>query len=150
MATSIGQYTTVFLPGEHHLREKPGRPQSTGPQRVGHDRSGPACVDARLIFAWGGSAPVRVEHESGTAAWVAGTLAAPSVQRQELPLPKGVMALSVFFRASCSWWSEGLFGQSFSVALPVHTFRGIPCLGSSSVDRHIRHLKGHPEWRPTL
>ena len=23
------------------------------------------------------------------------------------------------FPASCSWWSEGLFGQSFSVALPV-------------------------------
>ena len=51
MATSIGQYAPVFLPGDHHLREKPGRPQSTGPQRVGHDRSSPACVDARLIFA---------------------------------------------------------------------------------------------------
>ena len=40
---------------------------------------------------------MRVEHECGTAAWVAGTLAAPSVQRHELPLPKGIMALSESF-----------------------------------------------------
>ena len=33
MATSIGQYTPVFLPGEPpSLTEKPGRPQSTGSQ----------------------------------------------------------------------------------------------------------------------
>ena len=36
-ATNIGQYAPVFLPGEPPLTEKPGRPQSTGPQRVGHD-----------------------------------------------------------------------------------------------------------------
>ena len=37
MATSIGQYTPVFLPGEPlFLTEKPGRPQSTGSERVGH------------------------------------------------------------------------------------------------------------------
>ena len=40
---------------------------------------------------------MRVERESGTAAWVAGTLVAPSVQRQELPLPKGVRAYQTFF-----------------------------------------------------
>ena len=33
MATSIGQYAPVFLPGESpSLTEKPGRPQSTGLQ----------------------------------------------------------------------------------------------------------------------
>ena len=64
------------------------------------------------------------------------------------------------FQASCSWQSEGLFGQSFSIALPIQALRGLPCLGSFSVldsqahsgspwlgsysvDRHIRHLKGH-------
>jgi len=36
----------------------------------------------------------------------------------------GVMALSESFRASRSWWSEGLFGQSFSIALPVQALRG--------------------------
>ena len=76
--------------------------------------------------------------------------------------------IRVFFQASCSWPSEGLFGQFFSIALPVQALRGLPCLGSCSVVlciRHIeeppwlgsysvdwcfRHLKGHPEWVPTL
>ena len=38
-----------------------------------------------FFFAWGSSASGRVEHEGVAAAWLAGTLAAPSVQ--------GVMAL---------------------------------------------------------
>ena len=80
-----------------------------------------------------------------------------------------VMALSEsFFLAFCSWRSEDLFGQSFSIASPVQAFRGLPCLGSFSVIwsiRHIegtpwlgsysvdwcvRHLKGHSGWVPTL
>ena len=38
-----------------------------------------------FFFACGSSAPVRVEHEGGTAAWLAGTLVAPSVQGRRLP-----------------------------------------------------------------
>ena len=38
------------------------------------------------FFACVSSAPVRVEHEGGAAAWLTGTLAAPSVQGHELPL----------------------------------------------------------------
>ena len=50
MATSIGPYIPVFLPGEPpSLTEKPGRPQCTGSQRVGHYRMDPACIDARLF-----------------------------------------------------------------------------------------------------
>ena len=61
----------------------------------------------------------------------------------------GVMALSEsFFRACCSWQSEGLFGQSFSVVPSIQAHRGLPCLGSYSVDRHFRHLKGPPGWGP--
>ena len=53
---------------------------------------------------------------------VAGTWTASAV---------GVMALSeFFFWVSCSWQSEGLFGQLFSVALPVQALRGPPCLVS--------------------
>ena len=89
MATSISQYAVAFLPGEPpSLIEKPGRPQSTGLQRVGHDRSDPVCIDASLFFARGSSAPVRIEHEGGAAAWLAGTLAAPSVRGHGLPLPQ--------------------------------------------------------------
>ena len=32
--------------------------------------------------------PVRVEHESGAAAWLVGTLVAPSVQGHGLPAPQ--------------------------------------------------------------
>ena len=34
------------------------------------------------------SAPVRIEQEGGSAAWLAGTLAAQSVQGHALPLPQ--------------------------------------------------------------
>ena len=87
MATSIGQYASVFLPGDPLLTEKPDRPQSTGSQSVGHDRSDPARVHAK-IFACDSSAPVRVECEGGAAAWLAGTLVVPSVQGYELPPPQ--------------------------------------------------------------
>ena len=69
------------------LTEKPGRPQSTGSQRVGHDRSDPAGIDARLL-ACGSSAPVRVEGEGGAAGWLVGTLPVPSVQGHGLPAPQ--------------------------------------------------------------
>ena len=37
MATNTGQYAPVFLPGDPLVTEKPGRPQSTGSQRVRQD-----------------------------------------------------------------------------------------------------------------
>ena len=58
--------------------------------------------------------------------------------------PRSYGPIRVFFRASSSWPSEGLFGQSFSVALPVQALRGLPCLGSFSVVRHIRHIQVAP------
>ena len=51
-----------------------------GSQRVRHDQSDPVCIDARLFFVCGTSAPVRVERKGGAAAWVTGTLAAPRTQ----------------------------------------------------------------------
>ena len=50
--------------------------------------------------------------------------------------------LRVFFRAFFSWQSEGLFGQSFSVAPPVQALTGLPCLGSFSVVQLARHMEG--------
>ena len=76
--------------------------------------------------------------------------------------------IRVFFLASGSRRSKGLFGQSFSIAQPIQTLRGLPCLGSFSVvwcirhlegppwvgsysvDQGISHLKEHPGWGPTL
>ena len=68
------------------LTEKLGRPQSTGSQKVKRDQSNPAHIDTNF-FARGRSAPVRVEHEGGAAAWLVGTLMAPSVQGYGLLLP---------------------------------------------------------------
>jgi len=136
MATSIGQYSPVFLPGEPpSMTEKPGRPQSTGLQIVGHDQSDPVCKDTRLCFASVSSVPVRVEHEGGTAAWLAGTLVSPSVQGHRLPLPQEIWPywshFSSLFQASCSWQSEGLFGQSFSIAPPFRHLDGSLASGPS-------------------
>ena len=151
MTTSIGQDTPVFLSGEPpSLTEKPGRPQSTGSQRVRHYRSDPAYVNARHFLACGSSASLRVEHVGGTAAWLAGTLVAPSVQGHGLPPPQELWPYHSFFQASCSWQSEGLFDQSFSVASPIQALRGLSCLGSFSLDQHIRHLQGHPRWDPLV
>ena len=54
MATSIGKYIPVILSGElPSLTEKPGRPQSTGLQRVEHDQSDPMHIVTRLFLACG-------------------------------------------------------------------------------------------------
>ena len=53
-------------------------------------------------------------------------------------------SIRVFFQGSCSWRSEGPFGQSFSVASTIQALRGLSCLGSYSVDWHVKALKGAP------
>ena len=46
------------------------------------------------------------------------------MQGHGLPLPQELRPYqSFFFQASCSWQSEGLFAQSFSVALPVQALK---------------------------
>ena len=86
---------SIILAWRTPLTQKPGRPQSTGSQRVGHDRSDPACIDPRLFFfffACGSS-------EGGTAAWLAGILAAPSVQGHRLPLLQELWPSDSFFES---------------------------------------------------
>ena len=51
MATSIAQYSPVLLSGEQaSLTEEPGRPQSTGLQRAGHDQINPVHIDTRCFL----------------------------------------------------------------------------------------------------
>ena len=99
---------------------------------------------ARLFFACGSSAPMRVEREGGAAAGLVGILAAPSVQGHGRLHRRTCGPVGDFFRACCSWRSEGLFGQSFSIAPPSQALRGLPCLGFFSVVQHIRHIEPHP------
>ena len=49
------------------------------------------------------SAPVRVKHEGGTASWVAGTLAVPSVQGHRLPQPQCPWVSLWFYFHLCMW-----------------------------------------------
>ena len=90
------------------------------------------------------------------------------MQGHGLPLLQELRPYQSLFSSLLLLASEGLFGQSFSVALPVHGLRGLPCLGSFSVVRCIRHIEGrpwlgsysvvsrishlkeHPGWGPTL
>ena len=83
MATSIG----ILAWRTPSLTEKPGRPQSSGLQRVRQDQSDPGHINIRffIVFAGGSPVPMRVEHEGGAAARLAVTLAAPSVQGHRLP-----------------------------------------------------------------
>ena len=143
----ISPYTPLFLPGKlPALTEKPGRPQSTGLQRVRHCQSDPVCIATRLFCLWQFFffffLPQCVKSEGGTAAWLAGTLLALSVSLRH----RTYGPIRVFSRAFCSWGSEGLFGLSFSIALPIQALKGPPCLGSFSVVPHIRHIEGLPGW----
>ena len=52
--------------------------------------------------------------------------------------------IRVFYQASCSWQSEGLFDQSFSVAPHIQALTRFPFLGSFSIFHNVRHTEGPP------
>ena len=83
-------------------------------------------------LASGSSGPVRIEHGGGATAWITGTLVAPSVQDDN----------------SLRLRSGGAI-ESFS-SLWQLVSKGPAWLGSFSIARHIRHLKGHPLWGLSL
>ena len=69
------------------------------------------------FFACDGSAPVRVEREGGTAAWLVETLVAPSVKDIDCLCRRSYGPVSVFFfDLLVAHDQKGLFGQSFSIA----------------------------------
>ena len=58
------------------------------------------CMHRRKTFlACGSSVPVMVQHEDGAAAWLAGTLVAPSVQGHGLLLPQELWPYQSFFKS---------------------------------------------------
>ena len=72
---------------------------------------------------------MRAEHGGGAAAWLAGTLAAPSVRGRRPPPPQRYAPIRVFFQASCSWRSDGLLGQCFPIAPSMQALGGLPGWG---------------------
>ena len=92
-----------------------------------------AKVQPRGIFACGSSAPVRAEHEGGAAAWLAGTLVAPSVQGHRLPpLQDSWPYQSLFFEPLVAGPQKASWA---SLSLQLHPFR---------------HLEGSLAWGPSL
>ena len=132
------------------LTEKPGRLQSTGSQRVGQDWSDPVHINIRLLYFFGLWQLCPSEswawrwctclacRDPGDARVFRNTDCFHS--RSYGPISYG----PIFSWASCSWQSEGLFGQSFSIASPVQALRGNPCLRFFSVVQCIRHIEGLP------
>ena len=146
MATSIGQYVPAFLPGEsstwwrvvagHSLQGCKGLDMNEvtlSAQMQDIFCLWQLCPSESWVWRWHSSLSCGDPGDAKCAG--TGTASATAV-----------MALSeFFFRASCSWQSEGLFGQPSSIALPIQTFRGLPCLVSFSAVWHIRHIEG-PLW----
>ena len=54
------------------------------------------------------------------------------------------MAPSESFFEPLAAGNQKVFGQSFSIALPIQALRGLPCLESFSVVQHVRHIEGAP------
>ena len=95
-------------------------------------RKQPCVHRHKTFFACGSTASVRVEPEGGRAIWFVGTLWCQVRRDTDCLCPRSYDPIRVLFRASCSWRSEGLFGQSFSIAPPIQAPRGLPCLGPFS------------------
>ena len=88
---------------------------------------------------------MRVEHEGGAAAWVIGTVAAPS--GQGLPQPQELQPYQSHFSSP---WQLAMRRPLWLVFLhsSAHSDTWLPCLGSVSVVQHIRHKQGPPWLRP--
>ena len=85
-----------FLENPPSLTEKPGRPQSTGSRRVGHNWSNPVHIETRL-FSCVTPAPVRFKREGGPAARLVGTLAVPSAQTRTVSALRVMIQSESFF-----------------------------------------------------
>ena len=144
-------FANMLLPGETpSLTERPGRRWSTGSQRVRHYPSDPARRGARLFLPV--AAPPQWELSMKVAQLLglrgpwkpecAGTRTASAI---------GVMALSESFLQPLVAGDQKASVASLSLSLcPFRHLRGLPCPGSFSVARRIRHTEGPLAWGPTL
>ena len=146
MATIIGQYAPVFLPGEPPNREA----WQAIVYKVTKSRTWPKwpCMHRHKTFLPVAALPqwelsVKVAHLLG----LQGLWWRQVCRDTDCLHRRSYGPIGVFFWASCSWRSEDLFGQSFSVALPLQALRGLPCLGSFSVVWSVRHIEQGPPFR---
>ena len=163
MATGLGQYARVFLPGE------------TPPWQKAWQAIVYRVAKSWTLLKWSCAhrcktfLPVAVLPQWELSAKVAQLLGLqglwwrPVCRDTDCLCCRSYSPIRVFFRASCSWRSEGLFGQSLSIAPPIQALTGVLLycshirhiegplwLKSYSVVWRISHLKEHPGWGPTL
>ena len=154
MAICLVQYASVFLPGEPPLWQRRLAGHSLWSQRVRHDWNDSVCINFMQDFFF---LPVAALPQWELSMKVVQLLGFQGPWQHQVHRDmdclccKSYGPIRVFFWASCNWQSEGFSGPSFSIALPVQALRGLPCLGSFSVVRLIRHIDGlSPDWGPIL
>ena len=96
------------------------------------------------FFACGSSAPVRISLKVVQLLGLQGLWWLQMSRDMDCLHCRSYSPIRVFFWASCSWRSEGLFGQSFSVTPPIQALRGLPFLGSFSIIQCIRYIESPP------
>ena len=146
MATSISQYTPVFLPGENLLSDREAWQATI--YRVAKSQTQPKrpwVHRHEAIFTCGSSAPWELRAKVLQLPGLWGPWRRQVCRDMDCLRCRSYGPSRVFFWASCTWWSESLFSQSFPVALPVQVLRGLLCLGSFSVVWLVRHIEG-PPW----
>jgi len=136
------------------LTENPGRPWSTGSQSLTQPKW-PCTYRLKTFFACGSSTQWELSMKVVQLLGLWGPWLHQVCRDTDCLPHRSYGPIRVFSWASCSWQSEGLFGQSFSLTPPIQAVRGLPCLGSFSVVRHVRHIEAphppHPPgWGPTL
>ena len=144
MATSIGQYTSVFLPGEPpSLTKKPDRPQSTGSQSQSQPKR--PCAHKHKLFL-----PVATLPQWELSMKVAQLLGLRGPCRLQVCRDIGLPPLQEL------WSYQSIFSSLWLLAirrplwpvslivLPVQAHRGLSCLRSFSVVLSVRHIQRSP------
>ena len=158
-----GQYAPVFLLGEPPPWQRSLAGHSLqGCKESRHNWSDPVCIHTRLFLPVVALPLWRLSMKVPQLLGLWEPWRYQVCRDMDCLCCKSNGPVRVFFWASCSWRSEDLFGQSFSVASPVQALRGLPSLlfvrytegtplaGVLFFRSAIRHLKRHPGWGPTL
>ena len=88
-------------------------------RRVGHDLSDSVCIVARLFLPAAGLPQWELSVKVARLLGLWGSWWCQVCRDTDCLCHRSYGPIRIFFLASCSWQSEGLFGQSFSVAPPI-------------------------------
>ena len=124
------------------MTEKPGRPQPTGLQRVRHDQSNPAHIATRLFLPVAVLPQWELNKKLEQLLGLQGPWRCQVCRDMDCLHHRSYGPLRVSIWASCTWQSEGLFGQSFFKMPLVQLFRRLPGLGSFSIVQCVRDIRG--------